>query len=738
MLLPGRRKVQAWQHTLTEWTCKSTLATNLRRFIIVKNTVARMGFWASESLAITVFFFGCSSGSGGNNLGGSHTSGGIGRPCDLTVDASSSQTVYNASASECPSQLCLKPVVQMSASITDPPTEAYCSASCSQDSDCDGELRDRANALDTRCKMGFTCGMPMVVGPLGCKKLCVCKDFLGSAGLPTPTTCLSETSSGTPTSGLAGVGQETDIYISVAPVRDLDLVFMIDNSPSMAPKQKKLNDNFPKLIEALKDPTDGTLPNLRVAIIDSDLGTGGAYQTGPCGPKTLPDGTISNYGDLGRFQMINAASCSVTSPDALWIEYSKGQPVNYKMDINPVFACLASGLGTLGCGEEHQLQAFEFALVLGGIGNDAQHAMVRPSAYLGLVFLSDEDDCSAATNDGMFQDLDSLKNESASLRCATRGHACIGRNLADVDPPNYPTDGAFSTPFTNCVARMGDECPNQTDNNALTDTSVPTTCNPLKSVHKLAENIKELKSNPDEQILVAGIFGWPLSDADMANARYRIDTVPNPNTADTSHPQLYEYWPVCYDPSHPAPKDGSYDANAFGSSATGGLRMSAFIDEFGANGLKFSICQSDFANSMKVIGDTIAKKLQNLCVDYKLLDKDIDPTNGLQPECRIVYQNPVPDPNNPKNITLKEGDPLPECSSQFSRSNPPPIDCWMLTTDKAKCPINGQLINVLRTAAEINAGPLTPGTKISMQCLTCPDGAANLDPNSDAYKACNY
>ena len=50
----------------------------------------------------------------------------------------------------------------------------------------------------------------------------------------------------------------TDMYISVAPNRQLDLVFMIDNSPSMAPKQQKLRDNFPRLISALKDPRDGS------------------------------------------------------------------------------------------------------------------------------------------------------------------------------------------------------------------------------------------------------------------------------------------------------------------------------------------------------------------------------------------------------------------------------------------------------------------------------------------------
>ena len=108
--------------------------------------------------------------------------------------------------------------------------------------------------------------------------------------------------------------QQTDIYITVAPNRLLDLVFMVDNSPSMAPKQQKMNAQFPKLIAALKDPNDGTLPDLRVAIIDSDLGTNGAYSSGSCGPK---NGT--GLGDLGHFQMINATGCGVNSADALII-----------------------------------------------------------------------------------------------------------------------------------------------------------------------------------------------------------------------------------------------------------------------------------------------------------------------------------------------------------------------------------------------------------------------------------
>ena len=84
--------------------------------------------------------------------------------------------------------------------------------------------------------------------------------------------------------------QETDLYISVSPIRQLDLIFMIDSSPSMAPKQDKLKAQFPKLVDALRDPNDQTLPDLRVAIINSDLGAGGAWPSGSCGPKQLSDG----------------------------------------------------------------------------------------------------------------------------------------------------------------------------------------------------------------------------------------------------------------------------------------------------------------------------------------------------------------------------------------------------------------------------------------------------------------
>ena len=113
---------------------------------------------------------------------------GIGRPCDLLVaDAGQTQAVYNSQALECPSRICLKPARQEG--VSDVTTGPYCSAECSKDSDCDGQKKDNAVAEDHRCVKGYACGVAFVVGPLCCKKLCLCKDFLSSGPLRTPITC---------------------------------------------------------------------------------------------------------------------------------------------------------------------------------------------------------------------------------------------------------------------------------------------------------------------------------------------------------------------------------------------------------------------------------------------------------------------------------------------------------------------------------------------------------------------
>jgi hypothetical protein len=663
----------------------------------------------------------CLFACGRANLGSEQA---VGRPCNLGITAGPSEAAFNASAAECPTKLCLQPAVDRSASMPAPNTTAICTGECVRDSDCDGETRDQSNPLDTRCSKGFSCGIPYEVGPLACKKLCVCKDFLGPAGAATPITC--QGGSTTPIAAKpTGTGETTVAFVSQSRSPQLDIVAMIDNTATMAPKVAKFTAQFPKLLEALRSPTDGTLPDLHLAILDSDLGTAGIHASGPCGPK-LVGGTQSLFGDLGRFQMLSTPTACTVAPGATFLETRAGLPLNFTGDTSTVFSCLVGNLGTAGCGYAHQLQTFEFGLVAGGIGNDSQRAaFVRPYAQLGLIFLTDQDDCSAATNDGMFADTPGLAGEAPWLRCATRAHACAGVNLAN-GSPGYPTTSSYLRAFSECAART-DTCPNPTDGdpNFQTDTSSPTSCSPLKSVRRLADELKNLKGRPEEQLLVAGIFGWPRSATDMTTAAYQIAPVPNPNPADTAHPTVFDLWPVCYDPNHlptPATTDPvtGFDSTAAAWGATGGLRESAFIDEFGESGLKFSICEPDFGAIMTNIGSALARKMDNRCFERKL--RDIDPVaDGVQSDCRVTFLTPIA-PDTGGIVYLEDAIALPQCP-YGATDGTVAVDCWQVVNAPAECPVTGQRVSVLRTAAEIAAGPLPAGTKVKMQCQTCPEAA---------------
>jgi hypothetical protein len=92
-------------------------------------------------------------------------------------------------------------------------------------------------------------------------------------------------------------------------------------------------------------------------------------------------------------------------------------------------------------------------------------------------------------------------------------------------------------------------------------------------------------------------------------------------------------------------------------------------------------------------------------------------------------------PNTSTDMTtyVESANPLPQCLAGAT-SGTVDSDCWQLTVDPPQCPASGQRIGALRTAAEIVAGPLTPGTKLKMQCRTCPAVAAG----SPVVAGCDY
>jgi len=411
-----------------------------------------------------------------------------------------------------------------------------------------------------------------------------------------------------------------------------------------------------------------------------------------------------------------------------------GRTQNYTGNLTDVFSCLALAPGTGGCGEEHQLQAIRLALNPQQINCDPNgqnctdinmenQGFLRngqngdPNAYLAIVFISDEDDCSAQPSDpdGIF--LQNNPGDTVSLRCAARGHICNGQPIPDYDPTTGYTGPApgWSTDFSNCVAKDSDF---EGVNGSL----------PLIKVSDIIASVNGVKSNPQSQIIVAGIIGWPpdsaLPGVTVSN-QWAMGVDPTWTGLAASDATKIDYLPICQ-----VPAVHSADGNIY--KAYGALRHKEFINAFGANGNYYSICNSDFTGPMAQIGNAIAQALKPGCVQYPLIDTD--PTwPGVQPECQVSYNTSCNTPGS--NGCLANGytqTTLPECidpttghpldPTTYPTANIPDSarPCWYLYYDPnttTGCP--NAYMNQRITALGPSGEPPPAGTLLGMKCLTC-------------------
>jgi hypothetical protein len=560
--------------------------------------------------------------------------------------------------------------------------------------------------------------------------------------------------------------QETDFPILLTPEREVDILFLVDNSPSMDPKQTALAKNFPLMIGELDKLPDGR-PDLHIGVVSSDMGAGGEGIGGNCnvvlGDRGLLWGNDPTPGVRATVAGGTTNGCGLNS-GARWIEDiqapngAAGRQMNYSggsTALATVFSCLATAVGVGGCGFEHQLQAVRVALnpqklADGTDVNMANVGFLRDRAYLAIVIITDEDDCSAepndAANDSMFlqktKDANGVTTETASMRCAARGHLCNAQPIPDyTDPSRGYTGSGFSTNFSACAPKDQLD-PNHPDPAYL----------PLIRVQDMIDSVKKLKARPSEQILVSGIIGWPpdtVLDGVTTSDQYRIN---KDSTSIKGQDQLWDYMPICT-----IPTQTSADGNIY--KAYGGLRLQKFVDAFKRNDPKgvpmqnvFSICNSDFTSAMTQIGKAIASVMKPGCVLYPLVDAQQSPAVGqkrgpLQPECQAVERIPCDKPNTgdcdqdgytDKSLLEckdKQGNPLdpasldpsnPTRTSQEMQAlfdaaiSPDQRPCWYLSYDNTPgsgCPeaYNGQRISALHPSGT----KAPPGTQLQVKCLTC-------------------
>lgn len=377
----------------------------------------------------------------------------------------------------------------------------------------------------------------------------------------------------------------TEIHVFPATLENkLDVLFMIDNSPSMAPLQQKLLAQFPVFMDRLKmipapDGNGTALPNIHVAVVSSDTGPGKFDATPGC----------HFAGDRGEFQFRSTGTCTTsplkTTPNQqTFLAAAKNQDVrNYVGDISDAFKCIAA-LGDKGCGFEGQLKSVRWALDPSNVppGNEG---FLRPDAFLAVILITNEDDCSVPDTSDMIDSQQTRMSDPLgpywSFRCNEFGHLCMINGRLQ-PPPRGAADN-----LQGCIS-------NDTDTGRLT------------KVRDEVAFLKSLKTDPGK-IFVAAISGVPDT--------YGIEMVQGTGDVE-QHPNM----------KHTCTNGSEY--------ADPAVRIKEWVDSFGDHGLMQTICANDFRESLQTIANAVGVLIKPECIKGTLVDRD-PTTPALEPECQV-------------------------------------------------------------------------------------------------------
>ncbi len=244
----------------------------------------------------------------------------------------------------------------------------------------------------------------------------MCVERSHSPAFQYPLAALVVTGAFACTAPIIPIGSDLDLgyleVVDIPPVmnQDLDLLFVVDNSETMGGRQLALTHSFDKLMTHLEF-VGGGVPNLHVAVVSTDMGVSYAYDSVP---------GCSFAGDDGKLQATPRIPDCPAPEDAFLRDYSDGDERSTNFgdgDRSAAFACIST-LGTDGCGFEQPLRAMQRAL---DGSNSANDGFLRSDAVLGIVFLTDEDDCSV-TDYNMFRP--DQNGEVDKYRCFANGVIC--------------------------------------------------------------------------------------------------------------------------------------------------------------------------------------------------------------------------------------------------------------------------------------------------------------------------
>ncbi|WP_258183073.1 vWA domain-containing protein [Enhygromyxa salina] len=459
--------------------------------------------------------------------------------------------------------------------------------------------------------------------------------------------------------------------------KDVDILFVIDNSGSMGEEQAILANNFGSFIEVLEQET--VEANYRIGVTTSDNGNRWC-ETGVTTPeagnlvmsscKDRIGDFVFNNGETDASDIacndictLDAAALEVlpttTDVDSIaaprpWLENIEGKKnIPATTDTVEAFKCLGPQ-GINGCGFESQLESMYLALIRAQSAEEASYGFLRANAILAVVFVTDEADCSYNKSfseifeqDGnkvFWSDPTALYPTSAV--CWNAGVSCSG------DPSNYDSCDAVNK---------------DVDGNEDVDDAAAV-LHPMSRYIGLIEGLEQQKQelNPDQEVIL-GLIGGVSSD--------RTPFYGDVGATDPAFQDNYGIGPGCQavNPNNP---DEPVEA-------VPPVRLRDLVEEFTPNNMH-SICEPQYKDALDAIARAIEKQIVPACYTKCVKDTDLS-TDALDPECTV--QEDPPGGGASDAVTMQEclrdaaGYVLDEQSGDYVMPSTDANACYALLTD---------------------------------------------------------
>ncbi|MBL9100018.1 MAG: VWA domain-containing protein [Myxococcales bacterium] len=415
--------------------------------------------------------------------------------------------------------------------------------------------------------------------------------------------------------------------------KDVDILFVIDNSGSMAEEQERVAANFKAFIDVLEAPD--VQANYRIGITTTDVGNPRCSNTTPENGSLVLQSCLDRVanGEFvtadGDFSTACTNNCSLSGADLTVAESGIEQDASMAKrkwieKINTVsnvrgtdsmvdaFKCFGPQ-GITGCGFESHLEAMYKALAAASDKNAKNnYGFLRAQAILSIVFITDEVDCSFnPTHKDIF-----INNKTfwwspddpapTSSLCWDAGVACDG------SAPIYDT--CYSENYdVNAIAGASD---------------ADAVLIPVQKYIDFVQGIETKKQDTamDQQILVSLIAGVP-SMYESFGAE-----IPYADSMDADYMSKFGIGPGCI----------VGPANAPEATAVPPVREREFAEAFNVDPKEgrnlYSICDDDYSAALADIADKIRDQIKPACMPSCV--RDIMPEDELvQPNCQLYEEN---------------------------------------------------------------------------------------------------